>query len=220
MIKFCIFDLDGTLFNTLTTITHYMNEILVRHEIRPISEEECRGFIGHGARTLMKRALASRGIFDEDIGAGYLLEYNALYNTNTLYLTAPYKNIPELINALHMRGIGLGVLSNKPDDTTNDIVKSFFPNIFDDIRGGRAGVALKPSPEALISMAEDNGIALSEIMYIGDTGVDIEAGRSASVGVTVGVSWGFRTREELIGKGADIIVDDPMQILSEVISRG
>ena len=219
MIKYCIFDLDGTLFNTLTTITHYMNKTLTANGIEPISEEECCSFIGHGAGTLMKRALLSKGIVNDELSASLLSKYNAAYNSDTLYLTAPYEGIPEMLRALKERGVRLGVLSNKPDDTTNIIISSFFENMFDDVRGGREGIALKPSPEAANMMIADSGFRADEVMFIGDTKVDIETGISAGVGVAVGVSWGFRTREELAIAGAHVIVDKPYEIVAEVLSR-
>ena len=219
MIKYCIFDLDGTLFNTLTTITHYVNLILTRHGIPAISEEECCSFIGHGAKYLIRRALASKGIVDNELGYRLLDEYNAEYNANTLYLTEPYGGIPELIHALREGGFALGVLSNKPDYTTKSIVGTFCEDCFDDVRGGREGVALKPSPEALLAMASDAGVEMSEIAYIGDTPVDIETGKAAGAAVTVGVSWGFRSREELVAAGAELIVDTPAELLREVLSR-
>lgn len=215
MIKFCIFDLDGTLFNTLTTITHYVNLTLSRHGIASITESECSSFIGHGAKFLIRRALSSKGIEDDELAYSLLAEYNAAYNGNTLYLTEPYEKIPELLGALKERGIRLGVLSNKPDETTNIIINSFFPGVFDDVRGGREGVALKPMPDAVLMMMRDARISADEVMYIGDTGVDIETGKAAGVKLTVGVSWGFRTKEELVSCGADIVADSPLDILSE-----
>ena len=220
MIKYCIFDLDGTLFNTLTTITHYMNLTLQANGISTITEEECCSFIGHGARTLMKKALLSKGIDDDEYSAKLLAEYNRAYNSDTLYLTKPYDGIPEMLTALRERGVRLGVLSNKPDETTNIIISSFFNGVFDDVRGGREGVALKPSPEAVNMMIRDFGCSPDEVMFIGDTKVDIETGLAARVGASVGVSWGFRSREELVAAGATVIADTPDEILSEVLSRG
>lgn len=217
MIKFCIFDLDGTLFNTLTTITHYVNLVLTRHNIATITEEECSSFIGHGAKILIRRALASKGIIDDVFAAELLAEYNAAYNADTLYLTSPYENIPELLYGLKNKGIRLGVLSNKPDVTTNIIINSFFPGLFDDVRGGREGVALKPSPDAVLMMMKDAEISSDEVMYIGDTGVDVETGKRANVGCTVGVCWGFRTVAELEEGGADVLAVTPTDIMAEVM---
>ena len=216
MIKFCIFDLDGTLFNTLTTITHYVNLILTRHGIDTISEAECSSFIGHGARILIRRALKSRGIVDDEFAAKLLKEYNAEYNANTLYLTNPYDGIPELLHELKGRGVRLGVLSNKPDETTNIIINTFFPGLFDDVRGGREGIPLKPAPDAVLMMMADAGISADEVMYIGDTGVDIETGKGAKVSKSVGVCWGFRTVAELQEAGADALAHTPSDILAEV----
>ena len=219
MIKYCIFDLDGTLFNTLTTITHYVNLTLSKNGISPISEEQCCSFIGHGARVLIRRTLMSKGIVDDELGARLLSEYNDAYNGNTLYLTKPYDGIPELLSALKDRNIRLGVLSNKPDKTTNIIIASFFEGLFDDVRGGREGIPLKPAPDAVNMMIADSGFLPEEVMYIGDTGVDVETGLAAGVGVTVGVSWGFRTVEELVSSGATLVVNHPDEILREVESN-
>ena len=217
MIKCCIFDLDGTLFNTLTTITYYMNTTLRNNGIDEITEEECRIFIGNGARTLVRRALESKNIFDDEIAYKVWFEYNRAYNANTLYLTKVYDGIVELIAALRERGVKLGVLSNKPDDTTGNIVSEFFPkDTFDIVRGGRDSVPLKPAPDGLILLMNDLGVSPDEVMYIGDTGVDIKTGKSAGVNKTVGVLWGFRSREELEREGADIFAATSADILNEV----
>ncbi|MBO5946139.1 MAG: HAD family hydrolase [Clostridia bacterium] len=218
MVKYCIFDLDGTIFNTLTTITHYINLTLAARGLSPITEQECCSFIGHGACTLIRLTVESKGIFDSEYTADVHKEYNRRYNENTLYLTKPYDGIPELLAGLKANGVRLGVLSNKPDVTTNLIINSYFEGMFDDVRGGREGVALKPAPDALLSMIADAGLTPDEVMYIGDTGVDIKTGLGAGVKRTVGVSWGFRSREELITAGAELIVDHPLGILDEVLA--
>lgn len=217
MIKYCVFDLDGTIFNTLTTITHYINETLAASGIEPITEQECCSFIGHGSGTLIRLTVESKGIYDAEYTARIHREYNARYNEDTLYLTEPYQGIPEMLSALKARGIRLGVLSNKPDVTTNLIINSFFPGVFDDVRGGREGVALKPAPDALNMMISDAGLMPEEVMFIGDTKVDIETALGAGVGRRVGVSWGFRSREELVRAGAHVIADHPSDITNEVL---
>lgn len=218
MIKCCIFDLDGTLLNTLTTITHYVNLVFKRHNIEGISEEECKSFIGDGARNLILRALRSKGISDADFAESILKEYNKEYNSDTTYLTEPYPEIREVLAALKERGILLGILSNKPDATTRFIIPNYFPETFDIVRGGVDGVPLKPDPTSLVNMISSLSVSPSEVMYLGDTGVDIKTGIAAGVLKTVGVSWGFRDREELISKGARIIIDSPKEILFEVES--
>ena len=220
MIKCCVFDLDGTLLYTLKTITHYVNLVLSRHGIKNITEEQCRLFIGNGARLLISRSLHAAGIDDEKKTEQILGEYNAEYNSDTLYLTEPYEGIPELLSALRARGIKTAVLSNKPDKTTNIVVREIFADSFDIIRGATEGVPLKPSPDSLIELISNLRLKAEEIMYIGDTGVDMKTGRAAGVARTIGVSWGYREREELLRDGADVIADDPREILSEVVRIG
>ncbi len=215
MIKACIFDLDGTLLNTLTTIRYYVNSTIGELGLSSISTDECRSFIGHGARHLIDSTLKSKGINDVKLVESTLKAYNAKYDANTLYLTEPYDGIVGMIDALFAKGIRLAVLSNKPDPTTNDIISRFFPGRFAVVHGGRAGVPLKPDPAVLLSTIDELGISPNEVMYIGDTGVDVLAGKNAGVYKTVGVSWGYRSVSELQECGADIILDDPMEIVRE-----
>ena len=213
MIKYAVFDLDGTLLDTITTITYYVNLVLKRENIPEISEDECKYFVGNGAKTLIKRALDSRGISDEDTNYRIWEEYNREYNAAPLYLTEPYTDIPELLAELRERGIRLAVLSNKPDHATRDIIPAFFPDVFDTVHGGREGVALKPAPDGVFEIYEELGADADEVIYVGDTNVDMMTGKNAGAKLTVGVSWGFRTKDELLESGADVIVDRPLEIL-------
>ena len=219
MIKACIFDLDGTLLNTLVTITHYVNSTLSERGLAPISESECCSFIGHGARHLIRCALGTCGISDEEMVESTLKAYNAKYDADTLYLTKPYEGIVDMVDSLFASGIKLAVLSNKPDATTVDIVSKFFPDRFTVAHGGRAGIPLKPDPTALNMTMAELGVSPSEIMYIGDTGVDVTTGKNAGVYKTVGVTWGYRSVAELVECGADIIIDHPSGIVSEVMKK-
>ena len=218
MIKCCIFDLDGTLLYTLKTITHYVNLSLCEFGIEPITEEECRIFIGHGAKTLILRAIRSKGIDDEALRDRILEYYNKLYNANTTYLTEPYDGIPELLSKLSEKNIKLGVVSNKPDLTTSLAISSFFPGAFDLTRGGMPGIPLKPAPDGIVDVMSKLGVLPNEVIYIGDTGVDMTAGHAAGVRLVVGCAWGYRDREELLRTGADVVVDSPLELLTEVDS--
>ena len=215
MIKACVFDLDGTLLNTLNTIRYYVNSTIGELGISPITEEECCSFIGNGARHLIDSTLKSKGINSPELLERTLKSYNSRYDSDTLYLTEPYSGIVEMIDRLFEMGVGLAVLSNKPDPTTTDIVSKFFPGKFAVVHGGRVGVPLKPDPTALLSTVEELGVSVDEVMYIGDTGVDVLTGKSAGVCKTVGVSWGYRSVCELRECGADIILDDPAEIVRE-----
>ena len=217
MIKCCIFDLDGTLLNTLTTITYYVNLTTAKRGIAPITEEECKRFIGNGALNLIRRTLESKGITDEDLSRELWQEYMKEYNVDSMYLTVPYGGIPELLSALKEKGVLLGVLSNKQDSSTRDVVEKIFPGVFDAVRGDCSdSIPLKPAPDGLFLMMDKLIVKPEEVLYIGDTGVDMKTGKAAAVKKTVGVLWGFRSREELIESGADILVENPLDILSEV----
>lgn len=218
MIKCCIFDLDGTLLYTLGSLTHYVNLILSRHGIGSITEEQCRCFIGNGARMLLIRSLSANGVEDEDVREQLLSEFMTEYNKDTLYLVRPYENIPELLSSLRARNIKLAVLSNKPDSATQTVISGFFPGAFDKIFGAREGIPLKPAPDSLIALISELGFSPDEIMYIGDTGVDMQTARGAGARCAVGVSWGYRDVAELVRDGADVIVDSPLEILGEVDS--
>lgn len=219
MIKCCIFDLDGTLLNTLTTITYYVNLTTKKRGIAPITEEECKGFIGNGALNLMRRTLASKGIVDEEMSVELWKEYMDEYNVDSMYLTVPYDGIPELLSSLKEKGILLGVLSNKQDSSTQDVVNKILPGLFDRVRGDRAdSTPLKPAPDGLFNMMEELGVKADEVLYIGDTSVDMKTGKAAGVKKTVGVLWGFRSREELIESGADVLAQRAEDILAEVFS--
>lgn len=217
MIKACIFDLDGTLLNTLTTIRYYVNQTISELGLSPISTEECCSFIGLGARHLIHSTLKSKGIEDAALTESTLKAYNARYDADTLYLTEPYDGILEMIDDLLSSGIRLAVLSNKPDPTTTDIVYKFFPGSFTVVHGGKPGVPLKPDPTALLSTIDELGCSPDEVMYIGDTGVDVLTGKNAAVCKTVGVSWGYRPVGELSECGADVIIDHPKDIVSEAL---
>ncbi len=216
MIKACIFDMDGTVLDTITTITHYVNVALQHFGLSPISEDEGKVFAGNGAYKLIERALRSKGKTDPELIKEVLDYYNSKYDEAPLYLTSPFPGILELVDELHAMGIKLAILSNKPDFVTRPIGEHFFGDKFDYIRGAVDGVALKPSPDGLIKLLADMGVQHNECAYIGDTSVDMRTGVAARAGMTIGVLWGFRTLDELLNSGADIIVKHPSQILEKI----
>lgn len=214
MIKACIFDLDGTLLNTVAGITYFINRTLSHYGIPAITEEETKRFIGNGARKLIERTLASMGIADPDLNERVLREYNDAYDRDNTYLTLPYDGIPETLSVLKARGIRLGVLSNKPDRTAKATVSHFFPNIFDCVLGGRDGIPLKPDPAGAREIFCHLGVMPEEVLYFGDTATDMMTGHSAGACRTVGVLWGFRDRKELEEAKADLLIAHPSELLS------
>ncbi len=216
MIKCCIFDLDGTILNTITTITYYVNKTLQNNGISAVSEDECKYFAGNGARLLIKRALESKGITDSERNEKILKEYNETYDNEPLYLTEPFEGIKALIDSLKLRGIKLAVLSNKPDSTVKSIVKHFFDDKFDIVYGGREGVPLKPDAQVPLEIANTLGVSISETAWIGDTSTDVETGKNLGARLNIGVLWGFRPESELISAGADIAVSSTDEILDAI----
>lgn len=214
MIKYVLFDLDGTLLSTLETITYHLNNTLVAETFGKISVDDTRAFIGNGARKLVARALAKVGVFDGEALTRVLFSYNEAYNSDPLPKTYPYDGITELVDTLYARGITLGVVTNKPEPTAKTLIEHFFPGKFAFVSGGREGAVLKPDPtESLRLLAELGGTA-AECAFVGDTSVDIETGKNMAAALSIGVSWGFRSREELLSVGADVIADHPSEILA------
>ena len=217
MIRCCIFDLDGTILDTITTITYYVNLIFDRRGIERVTNDECKYFAGNGARTLIARALKSKGITDSCLSEEILREYMAAYDEAPLYLTEPFAGIRDMLNALKERGIKLAVLSNKPDTATKSVVKHFFDGVFDEAVGGIEGVPLKPDPTAARAILKKLGISENETAWIGDTSTDIETGKNLGASISIGVLWGFRECSELEAAGADAIVGSANEIVREVL---
>ena len=213
MIKCCIFDLDGTLLNTLPTITYYINLIFDRYGIERFTLSDCRKYVGNGARNLLTRALADRGVTDPGTVASYITEYLSEYDAAPNHLTEPYPDIRELTEALSSRGILLAVLSNKPESATRPIVEHFFGDKFTLVCGAKDGVPLKPSAEPVYNIFRELSLNADECCYIGDSEVDIKTARNASIKNGITVSWGYRDREDLLRAGASLIVDSPLEIL-------
>ena len=214
--KGAIFDLDGTLLNTVTDLGDSVNAALEDLGFPPHSEEAYKKKIGHGFRNLIEISLPE-GIADNtliDKGLELFLEaYDERYRNKT----RPYDGMVGLIAALLSSGVILGVNSNKRNDYTRTLISDFFPEgSFAAVFGERAGVPKKPDPTTAREIAAIMGLKPEEIVYIGDTATDIQTGKNAGMD-TIGVSWGFRGRLELESVGAGFVVDQPEQI-SEIIT--
>lgn len=213
MYKVCIFDLDGTLTDTLESLTYSVNETLKELGLRTITAEQCRNFVGNGARYLIECAVKAGG--DEKMA---LIEkamevYGRIFQANCTYHVKPYDGIKEMLSALQSQGFKLAVLSNKPHSQTKAVVETFFgKEVFAYVQGQKDGIPRKPDPAAVFLIAEKLGVSKEECVYIGDSEVDIQTGKAAGV-KTVGVSWGFRGREILSEYGADHIIEQPGELI-------
>ena len=219
MIKACIFDLDGTLLDTLSTITYFVNRSLLRSGLAPIGKEECKSIVGDGARVLLRRAYALRGVTDADAVEEYLKEYLADYDSDPHRLTTPYDGIAEAVGRLMDAGIKVAVLSNKQDSATLSAVRHFFGDAFTLVRGGRDGVPLKPAPDAAYAMLNALGVSAEEAAYVGDSEVDVKTAAAFGAGLPVAVLWGFRTERQLREAGAKIFVRHPSELVDLILTE-
>ena len=212
MYKACIFDLDGTLTDTLDSLLFSVNEMMKELELHEITREQCRMYVGNGAKVLVRKALESAGVREEEYFDKAFRTFQRIFDQNCTYHVRPYKGIVSLLAGLKAQGMKLGVLSNKPDRQAVHVVQEIFGDrAFDLVRGQREGVPRKPDPAALLEMADNLKSGLSEVIYIGDSEVDIKTGQAAGV-KTILVSWGFRSTEDLIKAGAEQIVDSVQEI--------
>nr|WP_317283124.1 HAD family hydrolase [uncultured Sellimonas sp.] len=216
MYKACIFDLDGTLTDTLDSMTYSVNLTLERMNLPKITREQCRSFVGNGARVLMELTLKACG--DDKLKRidEAMQVYSEVFAKYCTYHVKPYDGILEMLKELKDMGVSLAVLSNKPDMQAVDVVGTFFGDgQFQYVQGQKEGIPRKPDPAGVYEILRTLGIKKEECLYIGDSDVDIHTGRNAAI-KTIGVSWGFRTREILKEAGADAIIDRPQQLVSIV----
>lgn len=218
MIKAVIFDLDGTLADSIHSIEYSMNQALQECGYRTFPEREYKYFVGDGVTELLKRVLHAAGD-EKETGFDQLrASYERLFERHCMYRVAPYEGITEMLEQLKQMGIKLAVLSNKPHERTKDVIGDLFcEGLFDLVIGQSEEIRRKPSPDGVYLIAEKFQIPLSEICYVGDTNTDMQTGKSAGVW-TIGVLWGFRDREELEANHADRIIAVPEE-LTEMIKE-
>ena len=210
MYKAVLFDLDGTLTDTLVDIADAMNRALRLHGLPEWPEEAYRYLVGNGAKVLSERCVRER----QELSAAVRQTYQAYYETHNLVQTKPYEGVPEMLQALVDRGIRLAVFSNKPDADTKAVVRHFFPEIpFAAVRGQVEGVPVKPDPTGALAVADEMGLAPGDFLYLGDTAVDMECALAAGMH-PVGALWGFRTEEELRQSGAEHLARQPGDLLA------
>lgn len=203
--------MDGTTVNTIDSISYFANKALGKYSLPPIPTERYKKLVGDGARVLVSRMIAEVGGSDTDIER-VLPEYNSSYDADFLYLTKPYDGIVDMLNELKARGVICTILSNKPDDTAKKVSDALFGSLISICYGGRAGKPLKPDPEGVFEIMDELGVSADEVLYIGDTATDMCTGKSAGL-YTIGVKWGFRDTNELLGAGADAIISEPSELL-------
>jgi phosphoglycolate phosphatase len=208
-----LFDLDGTLLDTLQDLGDSVNRVLAARGWPVHTLEDYRYFVGEGARTLISRALPE-GHRDPATVNAALAAYRADYQQKWNVATRPYDGIPELLAALRRRGLVLGVLSNKPHAMTVKCIEGYFPGVpFRALLGQRDSVAHKPDPAGAFEAAHLMDVAPGRMLYIGDTGTDMQTACAAGM-FALGVTWGFRPEAELRENGAAAVVRRPAEVLT------
>lgn len=213
MKKLVIFDLDGTLLNTIDDLGEATNAALARHGFPVHPAASYPMMVGNGVRKLVERALPAE-YRDEAVVNRVLASFREYYDTHLCVHTAPYEGIPGLLAQLASRGVAVAVASNKYESAVERLMSHYFPDVaFAAVCGQVEGVPVKPDPSIVFRILGEHPTPKSEVLYCGDSAVDIETARRACV-ESCGVSWGFRSVRELSGAYADHIVSDPADILS------
>lgn len=211
--KAVIFDLDGTLLDTIEDLRDSMNAALETMGFPGRSLDECKRMVGEGLETFVRRALPEEAR-DSPAQAARLKELmRAEYRVRRTIRTRPYDGIPETLDALDRLAIPVAVLSNKPHDATLAVMARYFSRwTFRAVFGARDGVPVKPDPAAALEILRIFGVEAEDVAYIGDTNTDMQTAVAAGM-FAVGALWGFRTREELVDNGARLLLEKPQDAL-------
>jgi phosphoglycolate phosphatase len=214
-IQAVIFDLDGTLLDSIEDITEASNRVFVARGLAPFSIAEMKALVGEGAEELIRHAFASRGrpVPNDAQVAEILADYRLAYQACWRDHSRPFPGIAELLAELARRGVKTAVLSNKSDIYTARMTSALLPaHRFDIVRGARPGVPLKPDPAPALAVASELALPPPDCAFVGDTRIDMATARAAGM-FAVGALWGFRTADELRENGADVLIASPLDLL-------
>jgi phosphoglycolate phosphatase len=214
LLKLCVFDLDGTLLNSLEDLARSTNYALEKNGYPLRTMDEYRLFVSDGLPMLIQRALGDN--YSPEIGLRLTDDFVAYYSSHYVDATHIYAGVPELLDELRARGIQLAILSNKPDRFLRMMIDQMFPaGAFAMVQGKTDQFSTKPDPASLLYVLEELKTSPADTLYIGDSNVDIYTAHNAGV-KAAGVTWGFRDKRELETAGADYIVGSPLEILALV----
>ena len=205
-----IFDLDGTLLNTLEDLTDSVNMVLKNEGYAPRTKEDVREFIGNGVKMLMERSLPP-GTTEEEV-LRCLSLFRPVYLKNMQNKTKPYDGIPAVLEKLKEMGVKVGVVSNKPHEATQEICRQYFHGNIDAAIGDNADRRNKPDPDNVYEALKQLGAEKDRTLYAGDSDIDMYTAQNAGLD-SVGVTWGYRSLETLAEAGADYIIDEPERLI-------
>ncbi|MBR3988399.1 MAG: HAD family hydrolase [Clostridia bacterium] len=215
MKKLVVFDLDGTLVDSIFDLGNAVNFALEKHNLPLHPMSDYYTFVGNGMEDLVRRSMGDKGT-DDELYLKVRKDFNEHYNAHSNDNTIAYEGVTELLESLKCKGIKTAVLTNKAHEYVGDILKKCFPNFtFDLFYGQRQGVMRKPHPQAFELLLDELNIEREECLYIGDSEVDVKTSVNANVKL-VAVTWGYRSVETLVDSGAKNIANTPKEILNYV----
>ena len=212
MINTVIFDMDGTLLNTIEDLTDSVNYILDMYNMPQKTVEEVMHFVGSGSGKLIERAI--EGGRENKLFDRILEDYEKYYCDHCNIKTGPYKHIPELLKELKARGYKLAIVSNKPMDAVKELAEKYFNEYVDTAIGVTKDLKRKPAPDECLEAMRELGVQKEECIYVGDSEIDHMTAQNTGL-PCISCLWGFRTKEELLkaGAGSNTFVQDPLEIL-------
>lgn len=213
MFSTVLFDLDGTLLNTIDDLADSANRVCAAHGWPQHTTDAYRYFVGNGIPMLVER-FSPESARDSAALAATLTEFDAVYRAHMHDKTAPYPGMPQLLQNLHDRGVRMAVFSNKADEFARAVVARYFdPHLFEIVRGALPDVPTKPAPEGTRALLQQLGVdpARDRILYVGDSNVDVQTAHNAGL-PCCGVLWGFRTKQELQAEGAEYLAENCAQL--------
>lgn len=205
-----VFDLDGTVLNTLDDLADSVNHTMQAYSFPVRTRDEVRRFVGNGVPLLIERAVPAGT--DPEIRARCLADFKAHYEKNMYNKTGPYPGIPEMLAALRARGVKMAIVSNKFDAAVKGLCRRFYGEYIQVAIGESPNVRKKPAPDSVFTALRELGSAPERALYIGDSDVDVQTAKNAGL-TSVAVTWGFRDRNLLKREGAQYIIDSPNQLL-------
>jgi phosphoglycolate phosphatase len=206
-----LFDLDGTLLNTLEDLADAGNAVLADMGFPLHPTDAYRYLVGDGVEVLGRRALPAEQVHDESL-RHFVSEMRRVYAQCSTNKTRPYDGVPEMLDRFTEKGLPIAILSNKPDDSTKELVEALLPGRpFEVVQGARADVPRKPDPAAALQIAQRLGVPPADFLYLGDTGTDMRTASAAGM-FAVGALWGFRDEKELREGGAQTLVKHPSDV--------
>lgn len=216
--KTIIFDLDGTLLDTLADLADSANYTMKQMGYPAHQFESYRYFVGNGVPKLLERCLPDDRRNEKNIAAAREI-FAEYYSIHFADKTKPYEGVSELLEKLKNSGVKMAVASNKSDEFTQSIVKRFFGDTFDMVQGGKENVPKKPAPDIAFGIMEKLGAVPENTYFAGDSNVDMYTAKNAGI-TAIGCLWGFRTKEELLDSGADFLAEKPSNIYDIIMKRG